>query len=215
MSKNLVIFGAGGLAREVAWNVGNINREHPGTWALVGFLEHGQERIGQLLNGIPIIGADDVRRYAPGLYAVVAIGNSRARERAVGEAEALGCLFAALLHPSVQYDRDTVHAGDGTIICAGTIIPVNVTIGRHVIINKDCTIGHDSVIEDYVTISPGCHLGGYTTIRRSAFMGIGAVTIERVSIGAGAVVGAGAVIIRDVPDGVTAVGVPAMARGAK
>jgi len=210
---NLVILGAGGFAREVAWLVADINAARPGSWKIVGFWEHGTERVGQIINGIPVIGVNNVINYLPKLYAVVAIGDPKIKERAVHQAQAMGCQFATLIHPTVQYDRSTVTFGPGAIICAGNILTVNITIGAHVILNLDCTVGHDSVIEDYVTISPGCHLSGYTTIRRSAFLGTGAVTIQKVEIGAGTVIGAGAVVVRDVPPGVTAIGVPAKVKG--
>jgi sugar O-acyltransferase (sialic acid O-acetyltransferase NeuD family) len=210
---NLVILGAGGFAREVAWLVADINAARAGSWKIVGFWEHGTERVGQIINGIPVIGVNNVINYLPKLYAVVAIGDPKIKERAVHEAQSMGCQFATLIHPTVQYDRSTVTFGPGAIICAGNILTVNITIGAHVILNLDCTVGHDSVIEDYVTISPGCHLSGYTTIRRSAFLGTGAVTIEKVEIGAGTVIGAGAVVVRDIPPGVTAIGVPAKVKG--
>jgi len=210
--KNLVILGAGGFAREVAWLVANINQTQPRTWNLIGFWERGTQRIGQLINGAPVIGIDDVRQYLPALYAVGAIGDPRLREHAVGEAESIGCQFATLIAPTVEYDRSTVMIGYGSIICGGSIVTVNVSIGAHVIINLDCTIGHDSVIEDYATISPGCHLSGYTMIRRGAFLGTGAVTIERCEIGTRSVIGAGSVVIRNIPPDVTVIGVPAKIR---
>lgn len=212
--KNLVILGAGGFAREVAWLVADINQARPGTWNLIGFWEHGTERIGQLMNGIPVIGADSIRQYLPNLYAVVAIGDPKIKERAVHEAEGMGCQFATLIHPNVRYDKSTVKISSGSIICAGNILTCNIVIGAHVIINLDCTVGHDSIIEDYVTISPGCHLSGYTTIRESAFLGTGVVTIEKREIGARSIIGAGASVVRDIPPDTTAVGVPAKAKEA-
>ena len=211
--KNLVILGAGGFAREVASLVADINRQQSETWNLIGFWEHGTERIGQIMNGVPVIGINEAKQYVPNLWAVSAIGNTGTKERAVHEAESIGCRFATLLHPSLQYDRSTVKFGPGSIVCTGNILTVNIVVGAHVIINLDCTIGHDSIIEDYVTISPGCHLSGYTTIRRSAFLGTGAVTIEKCEVGTGSVIGAGAVIVRDIPAGVTATGIPAKPRG--
>jgi len=212
--RNLVILGAGGFAREVAWLVADINQAQPKTWNLIGFWGHGTERIGQLLNGVPVISPDNVRQYLPNLYAVAAIGDPKIKERAVHEAESIRCQFATLIHPTVKYDRSTVKIGPGSIICAGNVLTVNIIVSAHVIINLDCTVGHDTIIEDYVTISPGCHLSGYTTIRRCAFLGTGAVTIEKCEIGAGSIIGAGAVVVRNIPPGVTAVGVPAKVKEA-
>ena len=212
--KNLVILGAGGFAREVAWLVSDINEAQPGTWHLIGFWERETERIGQLINGIPAIDADSIRLYLPDLYAVVAIGDPKIKERAVHEAQGMGCQFATLIHPNVRYDKSTVKISSGSIICAGNILTCNIVIGHHVIINLDCTVGHDSIIEDYVTISPGCHLSGHTTIRRSAFLGTGVVTIEKRELGARSIIGAGASVVRDIPPDTTAVGVPARAKEA-
>ncbi|HUW96756.1 MAG TPA: acetyltransferase [Anaerolineae bacterium] len=210
MHKKLVILGAGGFAREVAWLVTEINcADAADSWEVVGFLERSSDRSGESIYGIPVLRSADVAEYSRHIYAVAAIGDPRIRERAVAEAKDLGCRFATLIHPSVLMDQDSVKIGAGSIVCAGNILTVNVSIGEHVILNLDCTIGHDTAIEDYVTISPGCHLSGYSILRRGAYLGTGAVTIERREIGPRATIGAGAVVTRDIPADVTAVGVPA------
>ena len=208
-TRKLIILGAGGFAREVAWLVGDINARGPAVYDLVGFWERDAGLVGEKLNGVPVLGADEVGRYLPDLWCVAGIGKPADRERAVREAEGLGCRFPILVHPDTRYDPETVTFGPGTVLCAGNILTVNITIGSHVHLNLDCTVGHDSVIEDFVTISPGCHLSGFTSVGRGAYMGTGSVTLEHHSIGAGAVVGAGAVITGEIPPGVTAVGVPA------
>jgi sugar O-acyltransferase (sialic acid O-acetyltransferase NeuD family) len=207
--KDLVILGAGGFAREVAWLVRDINKTQHKTFNLIGFWEHGTDRIGKTINGLPIISRHHVEKYLPNLDTIVAIANPEDKMRAVQEAKNFGCQFSTLIHPNVQYDQLTVKVGPGSIVCAGSILSVNIAIASHVIVNWDCTIGHDSVIEDYVTISPGCHLSGYTTVRRGAYLGTGTVTIEKHEIGAHSITGAGTVVVRDIPPHVTAIGVPA------
>jgi sugar O-acyltransferase (sialic acid O-acetyltransferase NeuD family) len=213
MHKKLVILGAGGFAREIAWLVTEINRaDAADSWDIVGFLQRSTGRLGETVYGLPILHRADVAEYSPHIYAVAAIGDPRIRERAVTEAKDLGCRFATLIHPSVCMDQPSVEIGAGSMVCAGNILTVNVTIGEHVILNLDCTVGHDTLIEDYVTVSPGCHLSGYSTLRRGAYLGTGAATIEHREIGSRAIVGAGAVVTKDVPADVTAVGVPAMVK---
>lgn len=207
--KQLVILGGGGFAREVAWLVEDINRHGEERFRIVGFWVHANETTPGHIRGLPIVTPDDLKQYLPDLYAVAAIGKPSARMRAVAEAEELGCKFATLLHPRTSFDPLTSTIGEGSVVCSGCIITVDVTIGKHVVINLDCTIGHDTVIEDYVTLSPGCHISGKNHIGAGSFMGTGAVTIEGLSIASSAVVGAGAVVIRDVPEGTTVVGVPA------
>ncbi|MGH7625559.1 MAG: hypothetical protein ACREOJ_09600 [Gemmatimonadaceae bacterium] len=110
-----------------------------------------------------------------------------------------------------------VELGEGTIVCAGCILTVNIAIGRHVHLNLDCTIGHDAVLEDFVTLAPGVHVSGCVKIERGAYLGTGAVVINGTQVrplvvGAGAIVGAGAVVTKNVSPGVTVVGVPARSR---
>ncbi|NPV58109.1 MAG: acetyltransferase [Actinobacteria bacterium] len=207
--KPLVILGGGGFAREVAWLVELINQRGEERFEIVGFLVHEDEGTRGEIRGAPLVKPHELTPYLPDLYAVVAIGNPRIRQRAISEAEELGCRFATLIHPETAYDRQSVTIGEGSIICWECTLTVDITIGRHVIINLDCTVGHDTVIEDCVTLSPGCHISGRNRIGKGVFMGAGAVTIEEISIGDHAIVGAGAVVNRDVPAGVTVVGVPA------
>lgn len=211
MTKKLIIFGGGGFAREAAWLVADINRSLPADemWEIIGFVEYSNERVGQSLNGIPIISLSDVSLNFSDIYVVAAIGSTLIREQAVNQAKELGFKFATLIHPDVKMDQTTTQVGEGSIICSGNILTVNIAIGRHVIINLDCTIGHDCILEDLVTISPGCHLSGYTTVRYGAYLGTGAVTVEKHEIGLKSIIGAGAVVVKDIPANVTAVGIPA------
>jgi sugar O-acyltransferase (sialic acid O-acetyltransferase NeuD family) len=207
-AKKLVILGAGGMARETAWFVEDINRQHPEAgWDFIGFWQNDPLLVGTMMNGYPVLDPRTIN--GRGMYAVAAIGKPSIRLQAVEEANQKGFEFATLVHPSVIMDNQTVKIGKGSIICPGTVITTNVTIGDQVIVNVGCTVSHDCVLEDYATISPGCQLAGFTFVRREAFLGIGSVTIEHHEIGRNAVVGAGSVVINDIPENVTVVGVPA------
>ena len=120
-----------------------------------------------------------------------------------------GCYLAqdAGAEEATLYELVTI--GEGTIICAHTIITVNISIGEHVIINLDCTIGHDAIIEDYVTLYPSVNVSGFTHIGHAAELGVGMQIIQRKSIGDYSIVGAGAVVVKDIPAKCTAVGIPA------
>jgi acetyltransferase-like isoleucine patch superfamily enzyme len=82
-------------------------------------------------------------------------------------------------------------------------------IGRHVLLNVGAIVSHDVVVEDFVTISPGCSIGGGTLICGGAFIGIGATVRDHVRIGRDAVVAAGAVVVTDVADTSVVAGLPA------
>ena len=95
------------------------------------------------------------------------------------------------------------------MVCAGTVITVDVHIGKHNILNLDCTVGHDAVLEDFVTLYPSVNVSGCVNIGTATEIGTGAQIIQEISIGTGTIVGAGAVVIRNIEDEVTAVGNPA------
>lgn len=193
----------------MAWLVERINGAEP-TWDLLGFLDDNEERHGMLEGAHPVIGGCDyLESCKEEVWAVCAIGSATARKRVIERAEKCSNVrFATLVDPSVLSASDNA-VGEGSIICAGTILTVNVTIGRHVIVNLSCTIGHDAVIEDFVTAYPSVNVSGGVTIGREAELGTGAQVIQGKRVGHRAIIGAGAVVVRDLPCDCTAVGVPA------
>lgn len=102
-----------------------------------------------------------------------------------------------------------VKIGEGSIICAHTIITVNVYIGNHVIINLDCTIGHDAVLQDFVSLYPSVNVSGKTNIGRAVELSTGMQIIQGRTVRDYSIVGAGAVVIRNIEDEGTYIGVPA------
>lgn len=86
---------------------------------------------------------------------------------------------------------------------------VDITIGNCNIINLYCTVGHDVVIDDFVTVNPSVNLSGSVHMCSGSNIGAGSKAIQRCTIGRNAIIGAGAVVNKDIPDGCTAVGVPA------
>jgi sugar O-acyltransferase (sialic acid O-acetyltransferase NeuD family) len=116
--------------------------------------------------------------------------------------------FGTVIDPSVEMS-DLVTIGEGTIICAHTIITVNIEIGSHVIINLDCTVGHDAVLQDFVTLYPSVNVSGITNTGHAVELGTGMQIIQGKTVGDYSIVGAGAVVVKDIPAKCTAVGSPA------
>ena len=139
-------------------------------------------------------------------------------ERIAVEAETAGLRAAPpLVHPTVRLDPESVSIGDGTVICPGCTLTTDIEVGRHAQINLHCTVGHDVRLGDYATLAPGVHISGRVIVGRGAYFGTGAVTIDGTRdapllVGEDAVVGAGAVVTKEVPAAATVVGVPARAR---
>lgn len=118
------------------------------------------------------------------------------------------------MDPSVILSK-RVSIGEETIICAGTIATVDISIGKHVIINLDCTLGHDDVIGDFVTAYPSVNVSGNVVVGECCELGTGTQVIQGKRIVKNTIVGAGAIVIRDIKESGTYVGSPArkMLRG--
>jgi len=113
-----------------------------------------------------------------------------------------------LVHPQATIGGD-VEIGDGVVIAAGARLTTHIAVGRHAQINLNCTVGHDAIVADFATLYAGVHLGGGVVIDEGAILGTGCVILPNIRVGRDAVVGAGAVAVRDVPPDTTVVGVSA------
>lgn len=148
-----------------------------------------------------------IRLSTPNTYCVCAIGGAITRKRIIEKIDGK-VKIATVIDPSAIIS-ESVSIGEGTIICAGTIITVDDKIGNHVIINLDCTIGHDDVIDDFVTLYPSVNVSGNCKLGMCVEMGTGSQIIQGLRVGTGTIVGAGACVVKDLPENVTAVGCPA------
>ncbi len=214
-TRELLIFGAGGFGREVASWAGRAQWQERG-FVAVGFID--DHATAEELNGRPVLSLEAAAARHPGASVIATVGDPKLRERLIGKALEAGLVpTAPLVHPNVEYDHDYVEFGEGVVVCAGSILTVNIVVEPHAQINLDCTVGHDSVVGAYSTLSPGVHISGNVTLEPYTFIGTGAVTVnglpgKPLTIGACAVVGAGAVVTKDVAGGVTVTGVPARPR---
>jgi sugar O-acyltransferase (sialic acid O-acetyltransferase NeuD family) len=204
--KDIVIIGAGGFGREVAWLIEDINKQN-NEWNILGFVDDNKEIHGTEMNGYEVLG--DIEWLASQeLNVVCAIGDPITKKRTIERLKDSNNSFPVLIHPSVIYS-DRVSFGEGSIICAANIITTDIKIGNHVIINLDCTIGHDAILGDYTTVLPSVNVSGFVVTDESVSIGTGSAIIQGVKIGENTVVGAGSVVVKDLPDNCTAVGAPA------
>jgi sugar O-acyltransferase (sialic acid O-acetyltransferase NeuD family) len=204
--KDIVIIGAGGFGREVAWLIEDINKVN-NDWNIIGFVDDNKYIQGTEINGYKVVGDIDWLKKQE-LFVVNAIGDSIIKKKVMEKLDGSKNKYPVLIHPSVICS-DSVSFGEGSIICAGNIITVNIEIGKHVIINLDCTIGHDAIIGDYSTILPSVNISGFVKTEECVSFGTGSAVIQGVNIGRNTVVGAGAVVVKDLPANCTAVGSPA------
>lgn len=176
------------------------------------FVVEGQQAEGQV-NGHRLLGLDAFLALEGRKYFNVAIGDSRVRQRIAELCLAGGATpFSALAPSAIVLEANEL--ADGYLVSEQTVITANVKIGRFFQANCHCNISHDCVIGDYVTFAPGVRCNGNVSIGDHAYIGAGALIRqgrhgEPLRIGEGAVVGMGAVVLRDVPPYTTVVGNPA------
>jgi sugar O-acyltransferase (sialic acid O-acetyltransferase NeuD family) len=200
----VVIVGAGGHGQVVADMIAAGNK----ALQLAGFLDDDPRLLGAEVGGVPVIGTlESIGGVAADAF-VVAIGSNPERARISRRLQSAGHLLVSVQHPHSSVSRN-VTIGAGTMVSAGAVVVTGSQIGRGVILNTGCTVDHHAHIGDYTHIAPGVHLGGEVSIGGHTLVGIGAVVLPRCRVGARCTIGAGAVVIGDVPDGVTMVGVPA------
>ena len=210
--KNLLVVGAGGHARELVWLA---SRVHGETCPIRVAVESGWEAPEELA-GLRVESLDAIEGDLSGVDYVIAIGDSMARRRIGDRLDATGATAAVLIDPSAQRS-ERVLVGPGSVVCAGSILTCDITLGRHVHINAGCLVHHDARIGDFATLSPGVRVAGHVEIGAHAFIGIGATIINGrpgapLRIGEGAIVAAGACVTGDVPAEAMVAGVPATRR---
>lgn len=208
--KKISIFGAGGFGREVQMLIEQINSVKK-EWEFIGFWDD-DKNLKTPINDLPLLGGiKDLNKYEKEeLYIVCAVGEPNIKEKIIQNISNPNVKFPILIHPSVIIgNRKFVSIEEGTIIAAGNIITTNIKIGKHVILNLSCTVGHDTIIEDFSSFMPTVNISGEVLIKKNVYVGTGAKIINLLEVGENTTIGAGAVVAKSLPANCIAVGIPA------
>jgi len=140
---------------------------------------------------------------------VVAIGNNTIRIAKCRELMEAGVQLSTIIHPAATVSQYT-EIGPGTVIFAHSVINAGTRLGLGCIINTSATIDHDCSLGQGVHLSPGSHLAGGIKVGDLSWVGIGACVRELIEIGCRVTVGAGSVVLKNIPDDQTVAGIPAV-----
>ncbi len=205
--KDIAIIGAGGFGREVKMLIDQINAVVP-TYRLIGFFD--DKFYDKPINGLPYLGSvSDINNTENELAIALAIADPATKKKVLEKIISKLVSFPNLVHPTVIIGTDSVNLGRGNIICAATILTVNISLHNFIILNLACTVGHDTIIKDYCSFMPSVNISGEVTIEQGVYAGTGAKIINLLEIGENTIIGAGAVVSKSLPANCTAVGIPA------
>lgn len=202
---NIIIVGASGFGREVAWLI-----ENSDNWNVKGFVDDNKDLENKSVNDYPVLGTIDFLLNAnEKTNVVVAIGNPQIRKKIVERLQSnKNISFPNIVDKDVIIDR-TITLGFGNIICKGNILTTNIEIGNFNHINLSCTIGHDVQFHDYITVYPGVNISGNVIMNDCVEVGTGTKIIQGKKIVKETVIGAGSVVVKDIVENGTYIGVPA------
>lgn len=207
--KDIIVIGAGSFGREVAQLIKeiNINRSQ---WNFLGFIDETAEKQNTIINNDIVLGDLDwfKKKLRDKTWAVCAIGNPKDKYALINKITGYDIKFANLIHPDVRVN-EFVEIGVGNIICCNAFVSVNTKLGNHISINPGCGIGHDAIIGDYSTLYWNVTLSGNVRLGNGCEIGSKATILPKRNIGNWSIIGAGAVVVKDISDNCTAVGVPA------
>ena len=209
--KNIAIIGAGGLAREVKFLIDQINNVNENKYKFVGYFVSDLNNVGDYDSRKEIIGDFSAIDDSVDCLAI-GIGNPVHRYnigRGLIKEYSSQIEFPTLIHPNVIYDEKTCEFGAGVIVCASSVLTVNVKLDNFCFINLSCTIGHEASIGQGVVLNPTVNISGGVNIGGATLVGTGAQILQYLNIGNGSVVGAGACVTKDIEPKSLAVGIPA------
>jgi sugar O-acyltransferase (sialic acid O-acetyltransferase NeuD family) len=210
--KRIVIIGAGGMAREVASAVQWINRGKP-AFDFLGYVVSDLSQLGVRDSTDQVIGDFQWLTQNRGSVDALAlgVGTPATRLKLAPELSALltGIEWPVLIHPTAVIDLDSARLGEGCFIGARVTATVNIELEPFALCNFGSTLGHEARVGRGSVVNPGANISGGVVLGEGVMIGSGAQVLQYLHVGSGAVVGAGAVVTRNVPEGITVVGVPA------
>ena len=205
MNKKICIIGSGGFGREVLETLKEINKVEE-KYEILGFIDDDVDKKDRIINGYPVLGTieqlkKDISLKMKPLYAALAIADAGNKERItdfLGES----VLWDNIIHPTAII-ADTCEMGRGNLFQANSWVGPNTKIGNFCMLNIGSTLGHDVVFGDYVSVMSKCDITGWVVLKDKVYVASSVSIIPNCVVGESAKLGAGAVIMKDVPPGAT------------
>lgn len=203
----MLIIGAKGFAKEVLEVLMQMDYDQ----MIYMYDDVNRDVEGNLFGKYPILKTTDevLKCFNDNNMFTIGIGNPILRKKLFDKFSALGGALHSTISPKAIIGVNDIEIGQGTNLMSGSVITASIKIGVGCLINLNCTIGHDCNIGNFVEMSPGVHISGNSNIGDYSVIGTNATILPKISLGRNVVVGAGAVVTKDVPDNSLVIGMPA------
>ncbi len=208
MPKKLIIVGAGGCGREVAWIAADACATGNVDWIPAGFLDDNPHALDGTGTDLPVLGSVTDWQPSSDEVFVCAIGNPQVRDRIARSLEERGAVFASVIHPSAAIAPSAV-LGEGLVIYPFVCLSVDTSLAAHVQVNMHSVVGHDAQIGRSAVLSSFCDVTGHTRIGERAFLGSNVSIAPGLKVGDDAMVGMGSIVVAPVRAGKRVFGNPA------
>lgn len=206
--QDLVIFGAGGMAKEVSALVQEINREKPAFRHMAYAVDDEYYHENMKIHEVPVFSRKWLIEHRNDVVCVCAIGYPKERRKTQKSLAQEGVRFVSLMHPTTRVCEGTT-IGSGCIIQLNCVISVDCRLGDGIFLNTDVNIGHDAVLEDFVTCFPRTQISGKVHIGEAACVGAMSFINEKRKIGTEAVIVPGSIVFNNVKEKSHVMGNPA------
>lgn len=202
----LFIVGCGNVGGFVAYNFDTFNSEN---FEIEGFLDDDTEKHGKVIFDYPVLGGFDlIKSWDKEIAVVIGIADPITKKEVKKRITSPNVCFPSLLSKNAWVSKN-VKIGQGAVIYPGVTIDYHVEIGEFVLVNKNCSLGHNSILSRFSTLAPGVCLAGFTHLEECVNVGINSATKQSVHIGKNTIIGGMAMVVKDLPENITAVGIPA------
>ena len=206
MKQKLLIIGAGSVGKFIAYNLNQFIQ----SFEVIGFLDDDASKHNTIIAGFPVLGAvEKVQEFSEkGIAIVWGIAFPSIKKKLFDQYQNLSFDFPNFIAKDA-WVSEAVTFGKGCIVYPGTAINYETVIGDFVVINMNCSLGHNCSIQSFSSVAPGVNLGGNTKIGNCVEMGIGSSTVQGITIDDNAIIGGQAMVVSNISNADVVVGIPA------
>lgn len=204
--QKLLIIGAGSVGKFIAYNMNHFAE----SFEIIGFLDDDASKHNAVIAGFQVLGpVEKLQEFSEkGIAIVWGIAFPNIKKKLFDKYQNLSFDFPNFIAKDA-WVSETVDFGKGCIVYPGTTINYESVIEDFVVINMNCSLGHNCSIRSFSSLAPGVNLGGNTSIGNCVELGIGASTVQGIEIGDNATIGGQAMVVSNVSDADVVVGIPA------